>query len=1121
MPVKFLSKDLCVLLLLLLLSGLHVYAQQPIEKVFIDLNQNNVPLSQVMKEIEKQSGINFFYSRRHVNSAAKITAVFKHEPLNNVLEAIFPPKGLKWKYVPQQNAILLSPGKAPPPLKKDPMNVQKKPSGDSIPITISGTVTDALNNPMPSVTISDINSGRTTITDSLGRYRLPVTEGHDVLFSYVGYKPFTTTVKDRITINVVLEANPGSMNDVVIVAYGQQKKITSVGAVSTLNPEELKQPVANLSTMLAGRVSGVIGMQRSGQPGYDGADIYIRGISTFTNSSPLVLIDGVERSLSEVDPEDIASFSILKDATATAMYGTRGANGVILIQTKTGKPGKPQINFQYDQGLTQFTQLPKFADGVTYMKMANEAYRNSNPDDPLPKYSDEKIKNTEQGIDPDLNPNVNWFDALFNKFGQNRRARANASGGSENAKYYLSVGYYDENGLTKVDELAQYNSSLKYKRYNFTSNLNLNVTKTTKIDFGASGWISNGNYPGTSIESIWGNAYRHTPISIPVKYSNGYFSQIESGDVINPYNQLTQTGYITEFRSQLWSNLRVTQDLDALLKGLSVTGMFSFDSYSYNTIKQTKEPDTYLATGRDADGNLVFKQTRVGTGFLNYDKDNGGSRQYYTEAALNYSRKFGLHAVTGMFLFNQSDRSNGFSGDYIGAIPYRIRSLVGRFTYGYDDKYLLETNFGYNGSETFAPNHRYGFFPSVGLGYIVSKEKYFAPLNDAIQFLKLRFSYGLTGNGNIGGNRFAYLSKVGSGGPYDFGNNVNTHFDGYYIGEYGVDVTWEKAKKMNVGIDLKTLHNDLTLNLDLFQEARTGIFLRRADVPLYVGVGNLPYANIGAFNNRGIDATIDYNKRISSDFNFQIRGNITYTHSKVIDDAQAPWPYPWQQRIGRKYGQRFGYIALGLFTSDEEVANSPQQAGTTKAGDIKYKDLNGDGVINTYDQGPIGYGSMPSVVYGFGPTITFKRISVGAWFKGISAVDIMLNGDGLQPFSQGGERGNLFAEIVDRWTPDNPSPHPMYPRLTYGNDNMNYVASSWWVRNGSFLRLQTCQLSYEFKRSDWLSKWGLNSLSLYFIGENLVTFSRFKLWDPELGDGNGAQYPLIKTYNIGIRCSFK
>jgi len=997
-----------------------------------------------------------------------------------------------------------------------------KNNATSKQISVTGIVKDGLNNPLVGVTVHDLVSDKQVLTDASGAYKIEANIGDSIQYIFIGYSTFTTVIKDRFVIDVELEAIAGSLNDIVVVGYGEQKKITSVGSVSTLNAEELKQPVANLTGAIAGRVAGVIGVQRSGQPGYDGADIYIRGISTFTSSKPLVLVDGVERDFANVDPEDIANFSILKDASATAIYGVRGANGVILIKTKSGKVGKPLINFQYDKGITQFIKTPEFADGITYMEMANEAYHNSNPNDPLPKYSQDRIDKTKSGVNPDFYPNVDWFKAIFRNSAGNQRARVNASGGSENAKYYLSVGYYDELGLFKTDDLAKYNSSLKYKRYNFTANLNLNVTKSTKVDFGASGWISNGNYPGVAVNDIWGAAYLATPISIPVIYSNGYHSQIASGDVFNPYNQLTQSGYNNEFRNQLWSNLRVTQDLSGILQGLSVTGMFSFDSYNSNTIKQTKSVDGYLLTGYDADSMPIFQQTHVGDGFLNYDKSNGGTRQYYTEIGLNYANHFGKHSVSGLLLYNQSDKTDAFAGSFLDAIPYRYMSLVGRGTYDYDEKYLLEANFGYNGSETFAPDHRFGFFPSVGLGWVLSKEHFFEGMSNTINFLKLRATYGLTGNGNIGGRRFAYISTVdGGSGGYSYGDNVDNNIGGYDIGDYATAVTWEKAKKLNLGVDLKAFHDAITINADFFREIRTGIFLQRGDVPSYVGVRNLPWANLGEIHNQGFEGTIQFNKNFSKDVSLEFRGTVTYNHAIVINDANAPWPYPWQQRIGRKYGQRFGYTALGLFQSDEEVANSPYQVGTTKAGDIKYKDLNGDGVINTYDEGPIGYGSIPEIVYGFGPVFTWKGWSISGWFKGISNVDITLNGDGLQPFSQGGERGNLLAQITDRWTPENPVANPMYPRLTYGNDNMNYVNSTWWERNGAFMRLQTAQLSYDFKGKPWLSKIGMTNLSLYFIGENLVTFSGFKLWDPELGDGRGSTYPLIKTYNFGIKCTFR
>ena len=987
---------------------------------------------------------------------------------------------------------------------------------------VSGKVTNQSGEALSGVSVLVKGTTIGSTTDSLGVYQLHLsTNTATLIFRYVGYEEQEVSVNNRKIIDVVLAERLSEMNEVVVVGYGTQKKLTTIGAQSSVSAEELKQPVANLSNAIAGRIAGIVGVQRSGEPGYDNSEIYIRGISTFTSSSPLILVDGVERSFSNIDPEDIASFSILKDASATAVYGVRGANGVILIETKKGRSGRTAINVQYDQGLTQFTNLPAFADGVTYLKISNEAYKNSNPTDNTPRYSPERIEQTANGGDPDLAPNVDWFDVIFNKYGHNRRARVNANGGSDKAQYYLSVGYYDETGMFKTDELADYNSSMKFTRYNFTANLGLNVTKTTKIDFGASGWISNGNYPGNSTGSIFNAAYVLPPISIPVKYSNGAFSQLRTGDIFNPYTLLTQSGYATEFRSQLWSNIRATQNLDFLLNGLSLTAMFSFDNYNQHNISRSKTVDGYLATGRDGDGNLILDQTRIGTNYLGYNRSNGGSRQFYAEAAINYNHSFGKHDVTGMLLYNQSDRVEAFAGDFISSIPFRYMGLVGRATYAYDNKYLAEANFGYNGSETFAPNHRFGFFPSFGVGWILSQEKFFEPVQDALSFFKLRFSYGEVGNSSIGGRRFAYISTITEQGGYSYGqNNINNNINGLNFGDYAVSVTWEKSAKYNLGMELKTWNDALSLTVDVFREKRTGIFRQRGDVPNIVGISNLPYANLGAVNNKGIDATLEFNRQIGNDFRLGFRGNINWNRATVIDDANAPWPYPWQQRIGRKLGQRFGYIDLGLFQSEEDVANSPYQVGTNKPGDIKYKDLNGDGKIDSYDQGPIGYGSIPEIVYGFGPTLTWKNWSIAAWFKGISNVDISLSGDGFRPFTYGGERGNLMAQITDRWTPDNPDPRPLYPRITYGNDNMNYEGSSWWVKNGAFLRLQTLELNYDLKDKPWLNKIGVPHLNFFIMGYNLLTISDFKMWDVELGDGRGSQYPLLKTYNLGVRAMF-
>jgi TonB-linked SusC/RagA family outer membrane protein len=1095
--------------LILLATFMQVSASSMAQKISLD--KNNMTLLDALTAIKDQSGYSILYDEELLLKAENVNIHVKNATLQDALKQCFYKQ--PFSYTINNHSILIT-----PKLFATAATVK------AAPIQVSGKVTDEKGLPLPGVTVRLKGTDVSTSTDNNGIYNIKLPDGDGLLvFTFMGFTAQEVPVKNTKKIDVTLKEAAIGLSDVVVVGYGQQKKASLIGAISTVNVEELKQPVANLSNALAGRIAGIIGVQRSGQPGYDNSDIYIRGISTFTNSRPLVLVDGIEREFNNVDPEDIASFSILKDASATAVYGVRGANGVILIQTKKGKIGRPLINVQYDQGITQFTKIPKFADGVTYLQIANEASLSSNPNGGL-RYSQERIDKTASGEDPDLYPNVDWFKYLFNKTGQNRRARVNANGGSQNAQYYLSIGYYDENGLYKTDQLAEYNSAIKFTRYNFTSNLTLNITKSTKVDFGASGWLSNGNYPGTSVDAIWGSAYLLPPVVIPPVYSNGLHSQITSGDVFNPYNQLTQSGYVNEFKSQLWSNIRLTQDLGFWLKGLSATAMFSFDNLNSHNISRTKTVDAFIATGRDEEGNLITKRTATGTSFLGYNRTNGGSRQFYTEAAINYNNTFGTkHNVSGLILYNQQDRVDAFAGDFIGSIPYRYMGLAGRATYAYNNRYLAEANFGYNGSETFAPSKRFGFFPSFGVGWVISEESFFKPLASTFQFLKLRYSWGVVGNSAIGGRRFGYISTVGGGnGNYDYGSGNSVHtINGYDIDEYAVNVSWERATKQNLGIEVKMLNNAISLVADVFQENRTGIFRERGDVPDYAGVRNLPDANLGVIHNRGFDATLDLNKQLGSDWHLGLRGNFTWTRAIVINDANAPWPYPWQQRIGRKFDKRFGYTALGLFTSDEDVANSPYQTGTNKAGDIKYKDLNADGKIDTYDQGPIGYGATPEIVYGFGPTITWKGFSLAAWFKGISNVDISLSGDGFQPFSQGGERGNLLAEITDHWTPGSTNPRPFYPRLTYGNDNMNFENSTWWVKSGAFMRLQTLQLNYDFNGAKWLAGTGMSNLSIYFMGYNLWTVSGFKLWDVELGNGRGSQYPLLKTYNVGIKCTFK
>ncbi len=1015
------------------------------------------------------------------------------------------------------------------PVNPDPQTPAAKQQ-----LKITGTIRNALGNAMQDATVINLVTKKSILTNAKGFYEIMATQGDSLAFTYVGYNRQTYVVNDRIVFDVALDAVAGTLDDVVVVGYGKQRKISQIGAQATVNVEELKQPIANVSAGLAGRLAGLVAVQRTGEPGHDDADIWIRGIATLNNSSPLILVDGVERSMSNLNYDDIASFSILKDASATAVYGVRGANGVVLITTKRGKPGKPEFVADYLQSVTTFTRLPKLADGITYMNMANEALTTRGD---APKYSDEYIANTKTGADPYLYPNVDWMKTVFKDYGQNRKATLNVNGGAPSAFYYVSLGYYDEDGFIKSDPAQPYHSGVGFSRFNFTSNLTVKATGTTTIELGIQGYYSNGHYPGINagnqpgddpanankVNSIFGSVMDMPPVELPVTYPGDTSSgRNPNGGFRNPYDAATRSGYANQYETQLYTNIRVRQQLNMLVKGLSFTSMYAFDNYSYLGISHAKRQNDYIATGRNPDGSLNLLLTYTGNSSLGYDRFNGGNRRIYTESALNYDTAFGDHRVSGLLLYNQSEFVDAFAGDFTSSIPFRTRGLAGRITYSYNDRYFAEANFGYNGSENFAPKKRYGFFPSFGLGWVVSNEKFFDPLKNAISFLKFRFSSGDVGNSSIGSYRFAYLDQVNTGANgYSFGPSGNG-IGGYQISSYAVDLTWETSHKTNVGMEM-TLLKATTINVDLFKEHRTGIFLQRGTVPEFVGLTSSPYGNLGIVNNAGIDISLQQNNVVlTRNVKLGLRGSFTYARNKLIQNDQPLQKYPWQNASGQATLAQFGYVAEGLFTDSADILKSPQQTfGEVRPGDIKYKDLNGDGIIDTYDRKVIGNGDVPFLLYGFGFDLTIKNFSIGAFFQGEGKATRMLSGNSIQPFSGDGGEGNAYAIITDRWTPEKPNQNAFYPRLGFGGpkNNNNNQQSTWWLKDVSFLKLRTVQITYDFNKNTF-SKLGLKGVQLYLLGQNLLTFSKFKLWDPELNTSNGVRYPQVAVYSVGIHFNF-
>jgi len=1104
----------------------------------LSVSMSNSTLREVLKTIEKSSQFVFFYLDDAVNLERKVSIDSKNKNIEEILSELF--EGTSCTYRISDRQIFIS--------EKAPASTEQQQNKRKI----SGRVTDIKGEPLIGVNVTVDGDANGSITNMDGLYEIFVTKKSVVLkFTYIGFK--TSEIRTNASTNiydVTLEEQVNELEETVIVGYGTQRKISNIGAQSSMKMEDIKTPSASLTTTLAGRLAGVVAVQRTGEPGKDAADIWIRGISTPNTSSPLVLVDGVERSFNDIDPEDIESLTTLKDASATAVYGVRGANGVILIKTKPGKVGKPTVSADYYESFTRFTKMVDLADGITYMNAANEAMRN---DGIATKYTEDQIRNTIAGKDPYLYPNVDWLKEIFNDWGHNRRVNVNVRGGSEKVAYYASVSYFNETGMTVTDKnINTYDSKMKYSRYNFTTNLNIDVTPTTKVEIGAQGYLGEGNYPAISSADLYNAAMSISPVEYPkMFFVNGeaYVPGTSTNNNFNnPYSQATRRGYDNLTKNQIYSNLRVTQNLDMLTKGLKLTAMYAFDVYNEIHVHQDRAESTYnfldTSVPYDMNGQPILQRIYEGSNVLSYKQETSGNKKTYLEASLNYDRTFNDdHRVSALFLFNQQSKLLYPKGTLEDAIPYRMMGIAGRATYSWKDRYFAEFNIGYNGAENFSPKHRFGTFPAFGVGWVVSNEKFWQPLSKAVSFLKIRYTDGKVGNSEVSDRRFMYLDQMKENGDYGYKFGPNgTKWAGYETVNMAVDLIWEESRKQDLGIDLKLFNDDLSIVFDLFKERRENILLKREhSMPSFLGYNtSAPYGNIGIIENKGFDGTIEYNKRINKDWVIALRGNVTFNKDKWIQGELPEQKYEWMNQYGRNINGAKGYVAEGLFTQAEiddmarweslSAANKAitpkpfaSQFGTVKAGDIKYKDLNNDGQIDAYDQTYISRGDVPTTVYGFGFTVGWKDLSVGMMFQGVAGAERVLNGSSINPFNGGGGSGNLYSNIDDRWTEENPDQNAFYPRLSYGSETTssinNFQKSTWWVRNMNFLRLKTLQLSYNLPKP-WVNKVHLKNAAVYVMGTNLFTLSRFKLWDPELNTDNGASYPNTTSYSVGINFTF-
>ena len=1004
---------------------------------------------------------------------------------------------------------------------------------------MTGRVLDETKAGVPGATVIVKGSTRGVITGNDGTFSIDVKPTDVIEISYLGYETQSIPVGTKTNIVTELVRKVSELEAVTVVAYGKQRKESIIGAINTIDAGELEVASGSLSSNLAGKLAGIVVMQRTGEPG-SSAEFWIRGQSTFgAKTTPLVLVDGIERDMDFVDADDIATFSILKDATATALYGVRGANGIILITTKRGtEMTAPQIRVKAEFGITQPVQLPELANASQWIDYYNELYRDSGSTEmPISDYARQMYLS---GRDPDLYPNVDWVNTIFKDLAMTGRVHASVTGGSPKIRYYVSASYYTEGGMFNVADNDRYNAQMNFNKYSFRSNIDIDITKSTQLGLSLSTQYTTKNAPCTTTNDLYAYTMYVTPVATPTVFSNGMLAIPQESGSVNPYNMLNNTGYRRYNTMVAQSLLSLTQDFsDIITPGLKANVKFAWDAQNATLLERAMSPVTYYATGRDENGELML--TAANPNGSNYMRlatsDSSGTTAINFEGSLIYERLFAEdHRVSGMFLYSVRSKSKNRPVNYIDAYPTKNMGIAGRFTYAFRDKYFAEFNFGYNGSENFAPGKRYGFFPSYAVGYMISNEKFWEPLRDKVNILKIRASYGKIGNDEIGGGRrfalhnhkevdrrFAYNTTMNTNaGGFTFGDLGQTNLPGYSTGEYGnPDVAWEEATKADVGIELG-LFNKIKIQADYFYEKREGIFIQRESTPSVVGTKTAQWVNLGRMKNQGFDMSLEFDHSFNKDFSISARGNFTYNRNKKLYDDKPDQIWKYQNLAGFANNQQFGLIAEGLFESEEDIANWPKQDfGTVRPGDIKYRDVNGDGVVNTFDKVAIGYTLVPEINYGFGASLKWKGIDVSVFFSGVGHVTRIIQGQNLFGASSTILRmGQIFEDVAkNRWTLDNQNPNAPYPRLSLNKVDNNQQLSTYWQRDMSFLRLKDAEIGYTLPES-MTKKWGLSKIRFYIQGKNLITFSDFKLWDPEVNANYGNVYPLIRTFAIGANVNF-
>lgn len=1023
--------------------------------------------------------------------------------------------------------------------------------------TISGLLTESNGDPIIGATVMVQGTTRGVTSDVNGQYSIKAAPGEVLEFRFIGFQTTTRKIaKDSGTINVRMEADAITLDDVVVVGYGKQKKESVVSSMASVGPAELKVKSSSLSTSIAGKLAGVIAVQRSGEPGWDNTQFWIRGVSSYAGGTdPLILVDGIPRKMADIDVDEIETFSVLKDASATAVYGAEGANGVVLITSKRGKQSKTQVNFSAQYGVATPTRLPNLMNSYDYLSLYNESSWNDNGNPSVgwvSPVSDQALEMYRTGADPDLYPNANWMDMLRDRT-SNQRYTINFRGGGERVRFFVSGAYYHENGIYKDNPSPIVDSDVNFERYNLRSNIDFDLSKTTRMSVDMSGQYINRKAPSKTANDIF-NGMTLMPVHlIPMIYSDGtpaeHPESDNSGLRQNPYNFLYYSGYSKSWQATVQSKVTLEQDLNFITKGLSVRGTVSFDAKSGQYINRTQSANSFYAKSRDAQGNLVYELRNAGSALSNPSAaSDGGEKKIYLEGQLNYKNTFAeKHDVTGMVLYNQKETQKQNVGG-VELLPYRKQSVVARATYGFDNRYNIEGSFGMTGSENFATGHRWGIFPAIGAAWYVSHEKWFEPVQEVVSTFKLRASYGVTGNDDMTWlGRFPYQELMNeNAGGMNLGisgtsNGTNQNWMGGLAENKApaLALQWEIERKVNVGFDMGLFNGRVDMSVDYFSNRRKDILINRKTVPSMSGLRNGPLQNFGVVTNKGIDGNVTVKEHFGK-LNATLRGNFTYTKNQVVEADEIPPMYSYQAETGQIIGKPLLYIAEGLYTPDDfDITYNPTTGAQTyklkpglpnpgaqvAPGDIKYKDLNDDHVIDGYDRTMKHdvNSNNPKIVYGIALDLEYKGFFAGVFFQGASgaSVNLMSKASNFMPFNQGKDASSARMEAMSRWTASDPyNQNVVYPRLHSTQFSYNLYNSTWWWRDASFIRLKNIEFGYQFNKQQ-LKSLRMQNLRVYVQGNNLALWDDVKYWDPELGDANsGAKYPLSRSWTAGVEVTF-